>query len=717
MKGRKLGRNDLKKELMRYLLRHPDQVLTSRQLIKRLKIGNDKNHVVKALNELAKQGQVRSSNDGFSLGGSTAKVKQERKSEKTYTGRVDMVRSGDAYIICDDLEEDVFVRADNLGTALNRDTVEIVLRGRGRGRVKGRVVRVIKRATEQFIGTFYSFRNYGIVVPQSRNAPFDIIIDKEKDAGAEHGDTVVVQVTGWDTGKGRAPSGEVHHVLGAPGSSEIEMQSILLTNGFNVRFPEEVEEEAARLPKGLSEKDFEGRRDFSDVTTFTIDPATAKDFDDALSVRTLENGNVEVGVHIADVTHFVKPGTAIDDEAYRRSTSVYLVDRVAPMLPEELSNELCSLRPHETSLCFSAVFTFDSRHRIVDRWFGKTYIFSNHRFAYEEAQEVMDSGDGPYRDEIIQLREIARSLRKRKLENGALTFETDEVQFVLDDNGVPIEIYAKERKEAHMLIEDFMLLANREVAAFIGETRHGDRIPFVYRIHDHPDPDKIADLAMFARMLGFKMQIDTPLQIAKSFNALAEAAREDDALKILEPLAIRSMAKAEYNTENIGHYGLAFTFYTHFTSPIRRYSDVLVHRILFENIAGRTQRRNEGELQDQCKHISTMERAAQASERESIKYKQTEYMTQFVGQEFDGHISGMIDRGIFVKLDQNHVEGLVSFGSMDEPFGIDESRMSATGLRTGEILRMGGLVRVKITDANLAKRQVDMALVDLETPD
>jgi ribonuclease R len=489
------------------------------------------------------------------------------------------------------------------------------------------------------------------------------------------------------------------------------MQSILLMNGFNVRFPEEVEAEADQLPDSLSESDFADRRDFRGITTFTIDPATAKDFDDALSIDRSDDGTIEIGVHIADVTHFVKPGTEIDKEAYRRSTSVYLVDRVAPMLPEKLSNELCSLRPHEDSLCFSAVFKFDSNGNILHRWFGRTIIHSDHRFAYEEAQEVLETGEGPFSDEMRELNRLAHILRKRKLDNGALTFETDEVQFVLDEHGVPLEIYVKERKEAHMLIEDFMLLANKEVARFIGETRAMDHIPFVYRIHDHPDPEKIAELASFARMLGFEMRIDTPRQVAKSFNALAEAARDDEALQILEPLAIRSMAKAEYNTENIGHYGLAFTFYTHFTSPIRRYSDVLVHRILYENIDGRMKRWNMSELGEQCKHISDMERRAQKAERDSIKYKQAEYMKQFVGQEFEGHISGMIDKGIFVKIDATHAEGLIGFNNLPEPFSLDASGMVATGLHSGDQLKMGDDVRVRILDAIPEKRQIEMELV------
>lgn len=662
----------------------------------------------KALEGLRKSKKVIQRDDKFKA---KAGREQARSQKSTHVGIVDMVRSGDAFIICDDLKNDVMVRASDLKTALNGDKVEIEVFGNKRFRPRGAVLRVIDRSVEQFIGTFYSFKRYGVVVPDHFKVPFDILIAKGKNLSAKHGDKVVVKVTDWAGQLEKAPEGEVIHILGEPGSSEIEMQSILLMNGFNLAFPEEVMEEARALPDAPREEDFAERRDFREVTTFTIDPLTARDFDDALSIQTLDDGTIEVGVHIADVTHWVQPGSAIDTEALRRATSVYLVDRVAPMLPEELSNALCSLRPHETSLCFSAVFRFDSDHKVIDRWFGKTIIFSDHRFTYEDAQEVIERNDGIFAQELHQLNAIAHSLRERKVKNGALSFESDEVQFILDDEGVPKEIYAKQRKEAHVLVEDFMLLANKEVARHIGEVRRIEHIPFVYRIHDHPDPDKIAELAMFARMLGLQMKIDTPRQIAKSFNDLAEAARDDEALAVLEPLAIRTMAKAEYNTENIGHYGLAFTFYTHFTSPIRRYSDVLVHRILGANLEGKTRRWNEAELQDQCKHISAMERRAQKAERDSIKYKLAEYMTEHIGEEFIGHISGMIDRGVFVKIESNHAEGMVSFDSMADQYSVDAGRMTATAMRSGDILKMGDEVRVRILDADPSKRQIEMMIV------
>jgi ribonuclease R len=576
----------------------------------------------------------------------------------------------------------------------------------------GKVVDIVQRATEQFIGVFHEFKNYSIVVPDSYRVPFDIVVMPDDAATAIHGDVVLVRITKWAGKINQTPHGEVLLVLGEPGTSNIAMLSILVQNGFNLLFPPDVEAEMAAVAPELQPSDLEGRSDFRDVTTFTIDPVNAKDFDDALSVRHLEDGLVEIGIHIADVTHFVKPGTALDREAYRRSTSVYLVDRVLPMLPEKLSNELCSLRPDEDSLCFSAVFRFDAQRQVVHRWFGKTIIHSDRRFAYEEVQAIMDAGNGTFCAELLLLKDIAETLRAERLKNGALVFETDEVQFELDEHGVPMEVYAKERVDAHLLIEDFMLLANREVAHFINVTRRPDNIPFVYRVHDVPDPERLSELVRFAGELGFKMRVDTPGQIARSFNALAEAALHDEALMILEPIAIRTMAKAEYHTENIGHYGLAFQHYTHFTSPIRRYSDVLSHRILFENIDGRTHRYEAQKLQEQCQHISNMERRAQRAERDSVKYKQAEYMQKFIGQQFEGHISGIIDRGIFVTLVSTHAEGMVSFELFEEFYTLDPGGLKAVGINSGRVLRMGDTVRVRVLDADPARRRIDLELVE-----
>ena len=703
-KGKKLAHPALKSEILKYLRRQPSTPMSARQLIKRLKIGNDKGSVVKALNALVKSQSIATSGEMYYV----TDLKRTKRG-KEYTGIVDMTRAGSAYIVMED-QNDIFVRAEQLNSAMDGDTVKVALTSRGR-RPSGEVIEVVNRKSDQFVGTFYAFKSHNVVVPDHIKVPFDIFVKAHDASTASHGDKVVVQITKWSASPTRSHEGQVTLVLGEAGSHDIEMQAILLQNGFSLSFPEDVMKEAHALPDKPGPEDMKDRRDFRGITTFTIDPLTAKDFDDALSIQRLENGNIEVGVHIADVTHFVTPGGAIDKEAYKRSTSVYLVDRVAPMLPEELSNALCSLRPDEESLCFSAVFTFDEQFTIKNRWFGKTIIFSDKRFTYEEAQETIESGTGDFSEEIAMLNTIALKLRKDKMNGGALAFETDEVQFILDDEGVPVEVYAKERKEAHMLVEDFMLLANKEVAKYIGQTRREEGIPFVYRIHDKPDPDKLAELAMFARQFDLEMHMDTPKQVAKSFNDLAKAARKDPALKILEPLAIRTMAKAEYNPENIGHYGLAFSFYTHFTSPIRRYSDVLVHRLLFANIEGRTKRVNAQQLQEQCAHISSMERKAQTAERDSVKFKQAEYMQQFIGEEFEGIISGMIDRGMFVKIKSNHAEGLVGFDNMNEGFQIGDNRLEAVGNRTGKKFQMGDTVTVRIANADPYKRQIDMEYV------
>lgn len=508
---------------------------------------------------------------------------------------------------------------------------------------------MLKRANEIFLGTIRFSRKYAMFLPDNPNIQTDIYVPLEACGEAADGDKVVVAITDWQEGKGRVPIGKVTQVLGAMGGNDFEMKKILINYGFPLQHSEEAEAEAARIPDTIPPQEIERRHDFRDVLTFTIDPEDAKDFDDALSVRMLENGNLEIGVHIADVTHYLKPGSPMDKEAFARSTSVYLVDRCNPMLPEKLSNNLCSLVPEQDRLTFSAVFEFDAKDKLVKRWFGKTVIYSDKRFSYEEAQTVLDKKPAPelkkhplfgdLEKALFNLNRIAGKMRKEREKNGAIGFETDEVRFRLDEDGVPVEAYVKERKDAHLLIEDFMLLANKEVALYMhpplkpkkGDTespqnQEGREIPFIFRVHDLPDMSKVIEFARFAAEMGHPMKVDTPKQIAESFNKLMVAARKDDRLKILEPLAIRTMAKAVYSSDNIGHYGLGFTHYSHFTSPIRRYSDVLAHRILEQNLDGRTYRVDKAKLEEQCKHISNQEKKAADAERESIKYKQAEFL-------------------------------------------------------------------------------------------
>jgi len=708
-KGEALNSFELKKVVFKLFKTFPKKRFSAKQIIKRLKLSNNKDSVSHALDTLAREGklfqldEIKFRLDRFSSNAATPRT--------THVGYVDVTRKGSAYIVCEDLEEDVHVSAKNLNGALNGDKVKITRYvPPRRRRAEGEVQEVLERSTTHFVGELQTSGKLALVLPDRVDIPFDIVIRDEDLNDAKEGEKVVVRIIEWPVSKKRNPVGKVTAVLGSEGGNDMEMHSILINNGFDMAFPEEVDAESEALSTEITEAEIAKRLDMREVVTFTIDPDTAKDFDDALSIKYLEDDQIEVGVHIADVSHYVLPKTELDREAFRRSTSVYLVDRVAPMLPEKISNELCSLRPNEDKLTFSANFIFDAKNNVIKRWFGKTIIHSDRRFTYEEAQEVLESGEGDFAKELKKLNEIAHRLRKKKFKNGAIAFESEEVKFRLDEDGKPIDVYVKERKDAHMLIEDFMLLANREVATYMYKKKDGAEIPFVYRVHDIPDPDKVENVSRFAKEMGFEMDVSTPRNIADSYNRLSKAARKDDALKMLEPLAIRTMSKAEYTTENIGHYGLAFDYYTHFTSPIRRYSDVLVHRILEKNLGG-TQRWKKELLEDQCKHISRQERKAMSAERESIKYKQVEYMMDKVGESFLGAISGMIDRGIFVELKDSKCEGMVGFDTMGDAFDLDDGRLSAKGRRTGKVYKMGDEIRVKIVDVDLIRREIEMELV------
>lgn len=713
IKGKKLNNRQLQHEILKLLRRNPKQRYNPKQLIRKMKVQNNKDAVQHALDKLVE------SNKAVDMGNYKYKFEtrqndnpnnQSRNKRQTLTGRVDMTRTGSAYIIIEGQEQDVHVSPKYINGALNGDIVKIrTWFPRGRRKPEGEIMEVIERSQSHFIGTYWEYPKYALVTPDGPT-PLDILIDKDQHKGAKDGEKVVVKVVEWPDGKRENPLGVVTSVLGKAGSSDIEMKSILVNTGFQLDFPEEVLRESDAIPLEIDPTEIERRRDMREILTFTIDPDTAKDFDDALSYRKLENGHVEVGVHIADVTHYVRENGPLDKEALERSTSVYLVDRVLPMLPEKLSNGVCSLRPKEDKLVFSAVFEFNNNLKIVKRWFGKAVIHSDRRFTYEEAQEVLEGQSEELSEELRNLNRIAKVLQNRRFKQGAINFETDEVKFKLADDGTPIDVYIKERKEAHMLIEDFMLLANREVATFINQKSKEQKqeIPFVYRIHDLPDLEKAAEIANFAEELGFKMDVSSPEALAKSYNLLQKAAQKDHGLKLLQPLAIRTMAKAEYSSENIGHYGLGFDYYTHFTSPIRRYSDVLAHRLLELNLDGRTFLTNKLQLEEQCKHISRQERKAIEAERESIKYKQVEFIEKHVGESFEGIVSGFSDRGLFVELLGNHCEGMVNYNTMEEGFDLADSRLFITGNRSGVKIRMGDKVRVKILDADLVRRRIDM---------
>ena len=660
-----------------------------------------------------------------------ARMAGKSSAGKLVEGIVDMTRTGAAYVVNDTMNSDIYVPQRHVNGALHGDKVVVSVfpdahrrkRDQAARKPEGEIMKVLQRATEFFIGTFRKGRQYGILVPDNPSMPVDIMIPLDMCGEAIDGEKVVVHITDWQEGRRNVPVGKVTQTLGKAGGNEFEMKKILINAGFELTHSEEAQAEANAIPDTISPQEIERRRDFRGILTFTIDPEDAKDFDDALSFQQLENGNFEIGVHIADVTHYLKPDSPLDREAYIRSTSVYLADRCLPMLPEKLSNNLCSLVPLQDRLTFSTVFEFDAKNKIIKRWFGKSVIHSDKRFSYEDAQTILDNKPSaelkaqeiyPQLEEAIgHMRKIAKKMRKEREKNGAIGFESDEVRFHLDENGVPLEAFVKERKEAHMFIEDFMLLANKEVAVYMdGLGKDKQEVPFIYRIHDLPNADRVMEFARFAAELGHPIKVDTPKQIAQSFNELTVAARTDEKLKLLEPLAIRTMAKAVYSTENIGHYGLGFSHYCHFTSPIRRYSDVLAHRILDRNLEGRTDRMDKSKLEEKCKHISAQEKKAADAERESIKLKQAEFISQHIGEEFEGRISGMIEKGIFVELMDSRAEGLLDFKFMDDQYVLEEGKLRAHGRRSGHTFRMGDKVNVRIAGVNIERRQIEMEIVD-----
>ena len=702
-KGTGISKESATEQILAILSKNPQEGFNYKQISKGLNISDpsEKQMISEILRELGKQHTVQEIYQG--------KYKAKTLSRGYITGTVDLTRMGYGFVSSDDIEEDVFVTARNLKTALHGDKVKVWLYAKKKGaRPEGEVVEIIERWRTSFVGIVEIMPNFAFLIPDNKNMPFDLFVPSSKLKGAKQGQKAVAKVIDWNP-KSKNPVAEIIEVLGYPGIHETEMHAILAEFELPYQFTEEVKKDADKIPGKITENDIKARRDFRQVPTFTMDPADARDFDDALSLRGLENGNREVGIHIADVTHYVKPGSLTEEEAKQRATSVYLVDRVVPMLPERLSNNICSLNEAEDKLTYSAVFELNDKAEVINEWFGRTIINSNRRFSYEEAQELIDTGDGDMKEQILILHRLAQQLRAKRFASGSFNFEKIEVQFDLDDEGRPLSIRFRDMGTANQLIEEFMLLANRRVAELVGKKLKGRA--FVYRVHDKPDPEKISSFSHFITRFGYKLTEDEKTSLPRAMNKLMLDVAGRKEQNIIETLALRAMAKAVYSTNNIGHYGLAFKHYTHFTSPIRRYPDMMVHRLLTAFLAGENPGGQE-KYEKLCDHSSKMERLAAEAERASVKYKQVEYMTDKVGKEFEGVISGVTEWGIYVEIIENQCEGMVSIRELvDDFYEYDEENYCLKGRSEGRVYMLGDRVKVEVVKADLQKKQLDYRLV------
>ena len=661
----------------------------------------------KILDALEEEGKVEQLSSG--------QYKSSRKS-KSVTGIVDHVNPRFAYVVTgEEGKKDVYIRTQDLGSALHGDTVAVSLSGRKTGESpEGKVIEIVKRSRTRFVGKIELSKTFGFVVPDFKKVYQDFFIYPENLNGAKTNDKVLFEVTKWADGD-KSPEAKVVEILGKSGENEAEIHSIMAEFDLPFRFPENVLKESEKIAEGISKEEIKKRRDFREVLTFTIDPEDAKDFDDALSFKKLENGNFEIGVHIADVTHYVKPGNVLDDDAFDRATSVYLVDRTVPMLPERLSNGLCSLRPNEDKLTFAAVFEMDTKAKVLKEWYGRTIIHSDHRFSYEQAQEVIESGSGKFAEELKILNELHHLLRKERFKKGAVNFETTEVKFKLDGKGKPLAVIPKVRKDAHKLIEEFMLLANKGVATFIFKRKKGEeRETFVYRTHDLPNPEKLESFSEFAKQFGHKLQIEDAA-VSRSLNKLMDEIEGKPEQNVLQSLAVRAMAKAKYTTEAKGHFGLAFDHYTHFTSPIRRYPDMMVHRLL-QHYLDHGKSVAKKEFEEKCIHSSEREKRAADAERASIKYKQVEYMSMAEDKPYDGIITGVTDFGVFVEIVETKCEGMARLADMkDDFYEFDEKNYRVIGRRRKKIYRLGDKVKVRIKKTDVDRRLIDLVMVTATT--
>ena len=717
---KKLGKKgkDFSGKIVKILAQNANKAFNYKQIATLLDVDDTKsrNEIINDLKILAPKKEIIETEPG--------KYLVKAISQDYYEGKIDMTGRKTAYFVCPELEEDVFIPTNNLNRALDKDVVKVYVYNRRKGkRPEGEVIEVVERNKTEFVGVIDIQKNFAFVSTANPKMYTDIFIPKDKIGEAEQGDVVLVNIEDWPK-KADSPFGSVVKVLGKPGEHNTEIHAILAEYGLPAEFPIEVEVFAQKLDTSISEEEIAKRRDMRETLTFTIDPKDAKDFDDALSFKKLENGNYEIGIHIADVSHYLQEGTILDDEAYQRATSVYLVDRVVPMLPEVLSNFACSLRPNEEKYTFSAVFEIDEKAQVVNEWFGRTVTYSDQRFAYEEAQEMIETKGNKIPAEIsitgeayivgpeivdatLKLDELAKILRRKRMADGAISFDKVEVKFNLDAEGEPEGVYFKVSKDANHLIEEFMLLANRKVAEFIGKQKK----TFIYRIHDEPNEDKLFAMQTLIAKFGYKIDLREKGSISQSLNQLMADVNGKKEQNLIDTLAIRTMSKAKYSTDNIGHYGLAFDYYSHFTSPIRRYPDVMVHRLLqFYLDGGKSV--SEEVYETKCQHCSTMEGLATSAERDSIKYMQVKYMQDHKDEEFLGVISGVTEWGIFVEIIANKCEGMCRIREIkDDYYTFDEKQYALVGQMSKQLLQLGDEVIVKVKNADLVKKQLDFTLI------
>ncbi len=705
--------------ILKILKSDPDKTFNYKQIATKFGVNDasSRNQIIKKLAQLAAKKQIEEVDRGkFKI----------VPNINTYTGILDITSKGSGYVLVEDLENDIFIPNNNLNKALHGDEVEVyIYRRKRRGKSEGEISRVITRKKNEFVGVIEIQKNYAFVNIQDPKMYTDVFIPKNKIGKAEDGDKVLVRLEDWPD-KADSPFGKVIKVLGKPGEHNTEIHAILAQYGLPYEFPEEVEEYANKLDTSIQEAEIKNRRDMRNILTFTIDPKDAKDFDDALSFQVLENGNFEIGIHIADVSHYVIPGTILDDQAYERATSVYLVDRVVPMLPEVLSNNACSLRPHEEKYTFSAVFELNDKAEIKNQWFGRTATYSDARFAYEEAQQIIETkentipaeisltgktyqADQKIADAVLKLDELAKIMRTKRMRQGAISFDKVEVKFSLNESNEPVGVFFKTSKDANKLIEEFMLLANKKVAEFIG--KQNPKKTFVYRVHDEPNDEKLAALQNIIGRFGYKLDLRDRKTTTKSLNGLLKDVQGKKEQNLVDTLAIRSMSKAEYTTHNIGHYGLAFDYYSHFTSPIRRYPDVMAHRLL-QHYLDNGKSAAEEEFEEKCNHSSSMENLAASAERDSIKFMQIKFMKDHEDEQFLGVISGVTEWGIYVEIINNKCEGMVRLKDInDDHYIFDQEEYAVIGQASKKIYQLGDEVYVKVKNADLIKRHLDFTLL------